>query len=52
MKTEDPDERTWLKGLAVECPFGEALPNCPLNGLRSNTYQTDPKRKPRMQYTR
>ena len=35
MKMEDPDERTWLKGLAVECPLGEALPSCPLNGLRN-----------------
>lgn len=35
MKTEDPDERTWLKGLAVECPLGKALPSCPLNGLRN-----------------
>jgi hypothetical protein len=35
MKIEDPNERTWLKGLAVECPFGEALPSCPLNGLRN-----------------
>ena len=35
MKTEDPDERTWLKGLAVGCPLGKALPSCPLNGLRN-----------------
>jgi hypothetical protein len=35
MKTEDPNERTWLKGLAVECPLGKALPSCPLNGLRN-----------------
>ena len=35
MKTKDPSERTWLKGLAVECPFGKALPSCPLNGLRN-----------------
>lgn len=34
MKTEDPNERIWLKGLAVECPLGKALPSCPLNGLR------------------
>jgi hypothetical protein len=35
LKRKDPDERTWLKGLAVECPFGKSLPSCPLNGLRN-----------------
>jgi hypothetical protein len=35
MKRKDPDERTWLKGLAVECPHGKAVPSCPLNGLRN-----------------
>ena len=35
MKTKDPNERTWLKGLAVECPYGKALPGCHLSGLRS-----------------
>ena len=35
MKVKDPDERTWLKGLAVECPFGKSVPSCPLNGLRN-----------------
>lgn len=34
MKKEDPDERTWLKGLAVECPFCKTLSSCPFNGLR------------------
>lgn len=32
---KDPDERTWLKGLAVGCPYGKALSSCPLNGLRN-----------------
>lgn len=35
MRLKDPDERTWLKGLAVECPLGQAVPSCPLNGLRN-----------------
>ena len=35
MKIKYPDDRTWLKGLAVECPLGKALPCCPLNGLRN-----------------
>ncbi len=28
------DKRIWLKGLILECPMGEALPDCPLNGMR------------------
>lgn len=35
MKTKDPSERTWLKGLSVECALGKPLPSCPLNGLRN-----------------
>lgn len=35
MRTKYSDERTWLKGLAVECPLDKALPSCPLNGLRN-----------------
>ena len=26
--------RTWLKGLTLECPFGKALENCPIEELR------------------
>jgi hypothetical protein len=28
------DKRIWVKGLSLECPLGEALDDCPLNGLR------------------
>ena len=35
MRPKHPDERTWLKGLIVECPLDKALPSCPLNGLRN-----------------
>jgi hypothetical protein len=27
--------RTWLKGLTLECPFGNALANCPMEELRN-----------------
>jgi hypothetical protein len=37
MKAKVPDERTWLKGLAVECPLGKSDSGCPLNGLRNLT---------------
>jgi hypothetical protein len=29
------DKRIWLKGLVMECPAGEPLHDCPLNGMRS-----------------
>ena len=35
MSTRHSDERTWLKGLAVECPLGKAVPSCPMNGMRN-----------------
>lgn len=28
------DKRIWIKGLTLECPLGQALEDCPLNGLR------------------
>ena len=29
------DNREWVLGLLVECPFGEALESCPLKVLRA-----------------
>jgi hypothetical protein len=28
------ENRTWLKGLTLECPFEKALENCPIEELR------------------
>jgi hypothetical protein len=34
MKFTPNDKRTWIKGLTIECPLGQALDDCPLNALR------------------
>ena len=34
MRIQHLNERAWLKGLAVECPLGNALSSCPMNGFR------------------
>lgn len=34
MKFTQLDKRIWIKGLTLECPFGKALDDCPLNALR------------------
>jgi hypothetical protein len=28
-------QRTWVKGLLIECPMGEAMDDCPVRDLRS-----------------
>ncbi len=35
MRNTPLNNRIYLKGLAVGCPMGSPLPDCPLNGLRS-----------------
>ena len=34
MKFTQLDKRIWTKGLALECPLGKAVDDCPLNALR------------------
>ena len=34
MKFTALDKRIWIKGLALECPLGQAVDDCPLNPLR------------------
>lgn len=34
MKFSALDKRIWIKGLALECPLGKAIDDCPLNCLR------------------
>jgi hypothetical protein len=29
------NNKTWIKGLVMECPHGTPAQDCPLNGLRS-----------------
>ena len=29
------DRRVWIKGLAIECPLGKPLSDCPLNETRT-----------------
>jgi hypothetical protein len=33
------NKRIWLKGLAMECPLGKPLTDCPLNGIRCLPFQ-------------
>ena len=35
MENRALDRRVWIKGLAVECPLGKALSDCPLNDTRT-----------------
>ena len=35
MPNDIPHQRAWVVGLAVECPMGEALPNCIMKSIRS-----------------
>lgn len=28
------DNRAWVKGLVMGCPFGDPLPDCPLEAMR------------------
>lgn len=35
MRNTPLNNRIYLKGLAVGCPLGTPLPDCPLNGLRN-----------------
>ena len=34
MESTTLGRRVWIKGLAVECPLGKALNDCPLNEAR------------------
>ena len=34
MKFTPLDKRIWIKGLALECPMGKPLDDCPFNALR------------------
>ena len=35
MNVELMNKRIWVKGILVECPFGNSLSNCPANALRN-----------------
>ncbi len=35
MENKTIDRRVWIKGLAVECPLGKPLSDCPLSDTRT-----------------
>jgi hypothetical protein len=38
-KLTKEQKETWIKGLMIECPMGEALVNCPLREFRKMTIE-------------